>query len=373
MVRKILTIALLILLIACNADSTTSIVFDMIHANPKSDYWIYSYLGDLNDEHLVLGSNEGIILFHLEKINDENSYEVLVEPIVRPVIMAKDNGSSYVLYYEQSAGDENATLKAIKVSLTDEEVNVSEAYTAHFKDNDSNLIDIANVYTLAYQGSSNNNNKIEYTIQLREKTNATEDEEREITFYYLEDTSGLTVEEENDSVSLKITPTKTATAWSSAEIAAPYICGSGYIAYLDEDESYYEVFSIEESNEIITPDSTGIASTGSYKEIIAYYAEFGEHTYLVDNSGYLWIDGERKTDYGSFPLDNRRVAYSTIINGNLYIVYKYGPEVLRIDSSGSVEDLSTSDINDETVVGIKYYGGTYYVITEESEVIATRF
>ena len=100
---------------------------------------------------------------------------------------------------------------------------------------------------------------------------------------------------------------------------------------------------------------------------------------LPDNSGSIYINNVDKGDYGSFPPDNRRAAYSTIIDNVLYIVYKYGPEVLTVDIDASADNKDvlsskdTSDINNETVVGIKAKDGYYYVVTEESEVIRTQF
>ena len=42
-------------------------------------------------------------------------------------------------------------------------------------------------------------------------------------------------------------------------------------------------------------------------------------------------------------------------------------------TDGKTNSRDTSDINNETVVGIKANGGYYYVVTEESEVIRTQF
>ena len=86
----------------------------------------------------------------------------------------------------------------------------------------------------------------------------------------------------------------------------------------------------------------------------------------------MFVNDEHPGDYGSFPRDNRRVAYGTIVNNNLLIGFKYGPEIVTVDvNSGKTDYMDTSDINNETIVGIKYFNGSYFVVTEESGVIKT--
>ena len=94
-----------VLFSSCNPDSMTSVLFDKTHAQPSSDFKIYSYIGDYNDTNLILGTDQGIMLYDITK--ETNPIKVIVPPIARPLMLV-DN---YVVYYEQENG-KDAILKA---------------------------------------------------------------------------------------------------------------------------------------------------------------------------------------------------------------------------------------------------------------------
>ena len=187
-----------------------------------------------------------------------------------------------------------------------------------------------------------------------------------ITFHHV----NLVTSDLSDGI-LNVTITAESSKASSNSDLAAYIVGDGYVAYLNEDADYNKVFKID--GEDINPSDTGDV-TCKNTDFISYYGEYNTHAILVDGVGRVYVDSQEKPDYGTFPLDNRRVAYSTVIDSKLFVCYKYGPEVLTFADSESeikIDQLDTSDINNETVVGIKKYNNTYYVITEESEIIRT--
>ena len=376
----IILIAVSTLFISCNPDSSTSIIFDKMHANPSSDYRIYNYVGDYTDSeghmNLVLGTNLGIMLYDITDMN----YSIIVEPIARPLMLVANDSDTYVIYYQQNRG-ETATLKAAKLSGNGLIPN-EEIYDATFSIGSENNLFISNAYL--YTDQSVSGTSITYTVQVRQTPNETPSD-REIAFYHFEDS--------NDNISTSIIDNKfkisvgtasRAIADSSDEIA-PYIVGDGYVAYLDENESYRDVYDIRSGNyesEIINWNSSNRrVATCPDSEIIAYFGSTGNTQVLVDNSGNIFTKDSsdpgsswnNRGDFGSFPLDNRRVAYSTVINEELFIGFKYGPEVITINNDGTTNTKDTSDINDETIVGIKHHNGYYYVVTEESEVIRTSF
>ena len=114
--KKLLLIILsvfIVLLSSCNPDSNTSIIFDKLHANPSSNYRIFSYVGDYSDgenEYLVLGTNLGIILYDYDSTSNVK-YSVIISPIARPLMLVNGAEGIYVLYYEQNT-DKDAILKA---------------------------------------------------------------------------------------------------------------------------------------------------------------------------------------------------------------------------------------------------------------------
>ena len=334
----ILLTLIAVLFSSCNPDSMTSVLFDKAHAQPSSDFKIYSYIGDYNDKNLILGTDQGIMLYDITKEN--NPIKIIVSPIARPLMLV-DN---YVIYYEQKSG-KDAILKAYSL-------DENKSYNAELLAKNNETIVITSVYTF------NNGSSVSYTLQ--EKAEYTESDKfnRTINFYHVE-SDDISATKADDKISISITadanPVK-----SNPELA-PYIVGDGYYALLDEDESKNTVYSLDNTVVTSSPD----------EYLIAFYAEFNGHKVLVDNSGTIYIDGKSIGDYGSFPLDNRRVAYSTVIDNELYIGYKYGPEIISIKQDGTYKQLDSSDINNETVVGIKKYNNTYYVITEESEIIRT--
>lgn len=360
----------IVLLSSCNPDSNTSIIFDKLHANPSSNYRIFSYVGDYSDgknEYLVLGTNLGIILYDYDSTANVK-YSVIISPIARPLMLVE---GIYVLYYEQNT-DKDAVLKAALISsLTDNDKSNDAIYDAQIYIGDDTTTDVAisNVYMQSTQ-SGGTTSLIKYTVQQRQPVDTTPNK-RNIVFYNFADSDvSATIEGERLKVCVSKEAKKT-TVQSSSEIA-PYIVGDGYIAFLDENESYHDVYEMDK-NDTINRSSTPIA-TGPEDEIVAFFGMAGDKKVLVDNSGSLYVDGKEQGDYGSFPMDNRRVAYSTIIDDYLYIGYKYGPEIITVNmTDGKTNSRDTSDINNETVVGIKANGGYYYVVTEESEVIRTQF
>ena len=218
---------------------------------------------------------------------------------------------------------------------------------------DDTEIDASYVYIQTNQSSGETT--YSYTLQEKEDTSQAQ---RVINFYNFESYT-VDVDENEKTISISIIAPKCSVP-SSPE-RAPYIVGDGYYALLDEDESHYTVYGMTNAD----------VKTNKDKEIIAFYSDdFGN--VLVDNSGNIFVRDENKGDFGSFPNDNRRVAYSTIIDNNLFIGFKYGPEVISINSEGKTTTHDTSDINNETRVGIKHYGNSYFVVTEESGVIETR-
>ena len=386
MKRTILIIFTIVLLLftSCNPDSNRSILYDMLHAVPSTDYRINTYVGDLGDHHIILGTDKGITAYNLEK----NSDQVIVGPIARPLFVINPNGSAdtYVLYYEQDK-DQDAAMKAVRVTVNGENVDVEGPFSAELyvdEGESSRKIDITTVYSVVNQ----NNGDTAYTFQ--EKENAgTNQSNRTINFYRFFNSPSkfsLTVTtDENPIYKFEIginQTTEKSTVRSSTDVA-PYIVGDGYIAFLDKNESYYSVYEISNNPEI-TVNSTPVATCPD-NEIIAFYGSLYNESQneignvLVDNSGNIYTKavGEdwdsSRPDYGSFPMDNRRVAYATYVNNNLYVAYKYEPVVLIVNNDRSITVGSTSDVNDEDIVGFKYYNDGFYVITEEAGVIRTNF
>lgn len=374
--KKLLLIILsvfIVLLSSCNPDSNTSIIFDKLHANPSSNYRIFSYVGDYSDgenEYLVLGTNLGIILYDYDSTANVK-YSVIISPIARPLMLVNGAEDIYVLYYEQNT-DKDAILKAALISsLTDNDKSNDKIYEAQIDfgdDTDDIPIAISNVYMQSTQRGGTTSS-IKYTVQQRQPVDTAPDN-RNIVFYNFADSAvSATIEGENLKVS--VSGAQKTTVDSSSEIA-PYIVGDGYIAFLDENESYHDVYAMEGKDMINRGDDP--IARGPEDEIVAFFGMAEDKKVLVDNSGSLYVDGNEKGDYGSFPMDNRRVAYSTIIDDYLYIGYKYGPEIITVNmTDGKTNPRDTSDINNETVVGIKQNDNYFYVITEESEVIRTQF
>lgn len=370
--RKLLLIILsvfIVLLSSCNPDSNTSIIFDKLHANPSSNYRIFNYVGDYSDgenEYLVLGTNLGIILYDYDSAANVK-YRVIISPIARPLMLVNGAEGIYVLYYEQNT-DKDAILKAALISsLTDNDKSNDMIYEAQIDIGKDTNIAISNVYMQSTQ--SGGTTSIKYTLQQRQPVDTTPND-RNIVFYNFAD-SAVSATIEGDILKVSVSNAQKTTVQSSSEIA-PYIVGDGYIAFLDENESYHDVYAMEGKDKINRGD-TPIAR-GPEDEIVAFFGMAGDKKVLVDNSGSLYVDGSEQGDYGSFPMDNRRVAYSTIIEDYLYIGYKYGPEIITVNiKDGKTNSRDTSDINNETVVGIKQNGNYFYVITEESEVIRTQF
>ncbi len=371
--KKLLLIILsvfIVLLSSCNPDSDTSIIFDKLHANPSSNYRIFSYVGDYSDgenEYLVLGTNLGIILYDYDSTANVK-YSVIISPIARPLMLVNGAEDIYVLYYEQNT-DKDAILKAALIlSLTDNDKSNDKIYEAQiYIGDDPDDIAISNVYMQSTQ--SGGTSSIKYTVQQRQPVDTTPDN-RNIVFYNFAD-SAVSATIEGEILKVRVSGAQKTTVDSSSKIA-PYIVGDGYIAFLDENESYHDVYAMEGKDMINRGDAP--IARGPEDEIVAFFGKAGDKKVLVDNSGSLYVDGNEKGDYGSFPIDNRRVAYSTIIDDNLYIGYKYGPEIITVNmTDGITNSRDTSDINNETVVGIKANGGYYYVVTEESEVIRTQF
>lgn len=389
MKRTILIICTIVLLLftSCNPDSNRSILYDMLHAVPSTDYRINTYVGDLGDHHIILGTDKGITAYNLET----NSDQVIVGPIARPLFVINPNGSTdtYVLYYEQNK-DQDAAMKTVKVTVNNEDtVDVDGPFNAEFyvpEDDESSTnakqIHITTVYSVANQ----DNGHTAYTFQEREETNNVANEQRSINFYRFLDSQSnknfsLTVTDQG-VYQFKLASFDKSTASSNTDVA-PYIVGDGYIALIDKNESYYSVYAINNINPEITVNSTPVATCPD-NEIIAFYGSlYNESDYevgnvLVDNSGNIYTrtgnaNLTNKGDYGSFPMDNRRVVYASYVNNNLYVVYKYGPEVLIVNNEGNITVGSTSDVNDEDIVGFKYYKEGFYVITEEAGVIRTNF
>lgn len=342
-----------VLFSSCNPDSMTSVLFDKTHAQPSSDFTIFSYVGDYDDSRIVLGTNLGIMLYDLSK--DSNPSTIIVAPQATPLFLVYDstNTYTYVVYNEQKTDQYPAKIKAANINaiLSNGENKIVDAEVLI----DGEPISISTVYALANQDSKS----VSYTIQ------ETKDKESEtITFHHVNlITSALS----DDILNVRITA-ESSKASSNSDLAA-YIVGDGYVAYLNEDADYNKVFKIDGKD--INPSDTGDV-TCKNTDFISYYGEYNTHAILVDGVGRVYVDGQEKPDYGTFPLDNRRVAYSTVIDSKLFVCYKYGPEVLTFaDSESEIDQLDTSDINNETVVGIKKYNNTYYVITEESEIIRT--
>ena len=371
--KKLLLIILsvfIVLLSSCNPDSNTSIIFDKLHANPSSNYRIFSYVGDYSygeNEYLVLGTNLGIILYDYDSTANVK-YSVIISPIARPLMLVKGTEGIYVLYYEQNT-DKDAILKAALIlSLTDNDKSNDKIYEAQIDIGDDTDIAISNVYMQSTQRGGTTSS-IKYTVQQRQPVDTAPDN-RNIVFYNFAD-SAVSATIEGEILKVRVSGAQKTTVDSSSEIA-PYIVGDGYIAFLDENESYHDVYAMEGKDMINRGDAP--IARGPEDEIVAFFGKAGDKKVLVDNSGSLYVDGNEKGDYGSFPMDNRRVAYSTIIDGYLYIGYKYGPEIITVNmTDGITNSRDTSDINNETVVGIKANGGYYYVVTEESEVIRTQF
>ncbi len=399
MKRTILIIFTIVLLLftSCNPDSNRSILYDMLHAVPSTDYRINTYVGDLGDHHIILGTDKGITAYNLET----NSDQVIVGPIARPLFVINPNGSTdtYVLYYEQNK-DQDAAMKAVKVTVNNgDTVDVDGPFDAEFyvpeddaSSTNAKQIHITTVYSVANQDP---NNKITaYTFQEREETNNVANEQRSINFYRFLDSQSI---QSKKNFSLTITEqgiyqfelaiVKKVTASSNTDVA-PYIIGDGYIAYLDNNESYYKVFDIRNHDNINSgmngddncPDNEILAFYGAlYSSPFADNPELRGYV-LVDNSGNIYTKAagadwdSSRPDYGSFPMDNRRVAYATYVDNNLYVAYKYGPEVLIVNNDrNNITVGSTSDVNDEDIVGFKYYKEGFYVITEEAGVIRTNF
>ena len=343
-----------VLFSSCNPDSMTSVLFDKTHAQPSSDFTIFSYVGDYDDSRIVLGTNLGIMLYDLSK--DSNPSTIIVSPQATPLFLVSDStNNTYVVYNEQKTDQYPAKIKAANINaiLSNGENKIVDAEVLI----DGEPISISTVYAFANQDSKS----FSYTIQ------ETKDKESEtITFHHV----NLVTSALSDGI-LNVTITAESSKASSNSDLAAYIVGDGYVAYLNEDADYNKVFEID--GEDINPSDTG-DETCKNTDFISYYGEYNTHTILVDGVGRVYVDGQEKPDYGTFPLDNRRVAYSTVIDSKLFVCYKYGPEVLTFADSESeikIDQLDTSDINNETVVGIKKYNNTYYVITEESEIIRT--
>ena len=372
--KKLLLIIIsvfILLLSSCNPDSNTSIIFDKLHANPSSNYRIFSYVGDYSDgenEYLVLGTNLGIMLYDYDS-TENVKYSVIISPIARPLMLVNATEGTYVLYYEQNT-DEDAILKAALISsLTDGDKSNDKIYEAQINIGSDTDVAISNVYMQSTQ-KQDTPTSIKYTVQQRQPVDTTPNN-RNIVFYNFAD-SHVSATIEDEILKVSVSNAQMTTVQSSSEIA-PYIVGDGYIAFLDENESYHDVYAMEGKDNTIyrgdTPDAKGPED-----EIVAFFGMAGEKEVLVDNSGSLYVDGKEQGDYGSFPMDNRRVAYSTIIDDYLYIGYKYGPEIITVNmTDGKTNSRDTSDINNETVVGIKQNGNYFYVVTEESEVIRTQF
>ena len=369
----IILIAVSTLFISCNPDSSTSIIFDKMHANPSSDYRIYNYVGDYTDSeghmNLVLGTNLGIMLYDITDMN----YSIIVEPIARPLMLVANGSDTYVIYYQQNRG-ETETLKAVNINTR----AIIDAVTLSINDKRIEQQPITNVYMATTQNGGTTTG-ISYTVQIEQEEDNTNMYDREIIFYQFKE-GDITFTP--DSGTLSVSNAVTSTATSSTEVA-PYIVGDGYVAYIDENESYNKVFAIDGAPISVADETDYICPDN---EVIAYFGKTsGSSTIydvLVDNSGNVYVrdssstnwNGADKGDYGSFPLDNRRVAYSTIIDDELFIGFKYGPEIVTVNmTTGKIQQRDTSDINDETIVGIKHHDGYYYVVTEESEVIKTGF
>ena len=354
--KKLLIILLTLIAVlfsSCNPDSMTSVLFDKTHAQPSSDFTIFSYVGDYDDSRIVLGTNLGIMLYDLSK--DSNPSTIIVAPQATPLFLVSDSTNTYVVYNEQKTDQYPAKIKAANINaiLSNGENKIVDAEVLI----DGEPISISTVYAFANQDSKS----FSYTIQ------ETKDKESEtITFHHV----NLVTSALSDGIlNVKITA-ESSKASSNSDLAA-YIVGDGYVAYLNEDADFNKVFEID--GEDINPSDTG-DETCKNTDFISYYGEYNTHAILVDGVGRVYVDGQEKPDYGTFPLDNRRVAYSTGIDSKLFVCYKYGPEVLTFADSESeikIDQLDTSDINNETVVGIKKYNNTYYVITEESEIIRT--
>lgn len=360
----ILLLAIILIFVSCNPDSMTSIPYDKLHGKPSTDYRVYNYVGDYvdgNNTYLVLGTNLGICLYD---VNASRSLNVIVNPISHPVMLVGEGQDAYVIYYEQTR-DKDAILKAANIS----ELLAKQASSidAQFVIN-GNAIDavLTNVFMLTEQ-TANGIDSIKFTVQEKQAENQ-DYNNRSIIFHNF---SSSDISFNPDTGRIEISNAVSTTAKSSVE-AAPYIVGDGYIAYLDEDESYYKVFKMENDG-VIDPESDALLENKCRdNEIIAFYFANNNIKVLVDNSGDVFVNDEHPGDYGSFPRDNRRVAYGTIVNNNLLIGFKYGPEIVTVDvNSGKTDYMDTSDINNETIVGIKYFNGSYFVVTEESGVIKT--
>lgn len=353
--KKLLIILLTLIAVlfsSCNPDSMTSVLFDKAHAQPSSDFTIFSYVGDYDNSRIVLGTNLGIMLYDLSK--DSNPSTIIVAPQATPLFLVSDstNTYTYVVYNEQKTDQYPAKIKAANINaiLSNGENKIVDAEVLI----DGEPISISTVYAFANQDSKS----VSYTIQ------ETKDKESEtITFHHVNSVYSAL----SDGI-LNVTITAESSKASSNSDLAAYIVGDGYVAYLNEDADYNKVFKID--GEDINPSDTGDV-TCKNTDFISYYGEYNTHAILVDGVGRVYVDGQEKADYGTFPLDNRRVAYSTVIDNELYIGYKYGPEIISIKQDGTYKQLDSSDINNETVVGIKKYNNTYYVITEESEIIRT--
>ena len=341
----------LIVFVSCNPDSATSIPFDKLHAQPSTDYRIYNYVGDFENgghTYLVLGTNLGIGLYDITA--DNPSLNTVIDPIARPIMLVESNGKQYVIYYEQDRGVVNPPLKAADLESlisTSEDLIYDAKLTVGGKE-------IVASYVYIQTNQNSGNTEYSYTLQEKEDTSKNP---RTINFYNFS-TCTAEVNETDKTIEIKIDTTPCSVP-SSPE-CAPYIVGDGYYAKLDEDQSYRTVYDMNNAAKTNNKD----------KEIIAFYDEYAGGV-LVDNSGSIFVNGQDKGDYGSFPNDNRRVAYSTFIDGSLFLGYKYGPEVISINGDGSTTVHDTSDINNETIVGIKYFNGSYFVVTEESGVIKT--
>ena len=331
--------------------------YDKLPANPSSDYRILSYIGDYDEngnEHLVLNTTLGIILYDYDSTANVK-YRVIISPIARPLMLINEADDTYVK-------------AALISSLTDNAKSNDKIYEAQIDIGNDIDIAISNVYMQSTQ-SGGTTSSIKYTVQQRQPVDTTPDN-RNIVFYNFAD-SAVSATIDGDILKVSVSNAHKTAVQSTSEIA-PYIVGDGYIAFLDENESYHDVYAMEGKDKINRGD-TPIAR-GPEDEIVAFFGMAGDKKVLVDNSGSLYVDGSEQGDYGSFPMDNRRVAYSTIIEDYLYIGYKYGPEIITVNiKDGKTNSRDTSDINNETVVGIKQNGNYFYVITEESEVIRTQF
>lgn len=392
MKRTILIICTIVLLLftSCNPDSNRSILYDMLHAVPSTDYRINTYVGDLGDHHIILGTDKGITAYNLKT----NSDQVIVGPIARPLFVINPNGSNdtYVLYYEQNK-DQDAAMKTVKVTVNNgDTVDVDGPFNAEFyvPEDDASSTNAKQIHiTTVYSVANQDNGHTAYTFQEREETNNVANEQRSINFYRFLDSQSnknfsLTVTE--GIYQFELAHVDKATASSNSDVA-PYIIGDGYIAYLDNNESYYKVFDIRNHDNINSgmngddncPDNEILAFYGAlYSSPLADNSVPSGYV-LVDNSGNIYTKARgagwdsSKPDYGSFPMDNRRVAYATYVKNDLYVAYKYGPEVLKVNNDRNITVGSTSDVNDEDIVGFKYYNKGFYVITEEAGVIRTNF